>query len=47
MTPDVTNPSSLAGKRGIELLHDPDLNKSTAFTEDERDAYGLTGAIST
>ena len=31
MTPDVTNPSSLAGKRGVELLRDPDVDKSTAF----------------
>ena len=45
MIPDVTNPSSSGGKRGIELLRDPDLNKSTAFTERERDAYGLTGLL--
>ena len=27
-------------KRGIELLHDPRLNKSTGFTEAERHAWG-------
>lgn len=32
-------------KRGIELLHDPTLNKSTAFTEAERQALGLTGLV--
>jgi len=31
--------------RGIELLHDPGLNKSTAFTEEERDALGLRGLL--
>ena len=33
MIPDVNHPSSLAGKRGVELLRDPDVNKSTAFTQ--------------
>lgn len=28
---------------GVELLHDPDWNKGTAFTEAERDALGLRG----
>jgi malate dehydrogenase (oxaloacetate-decarboxylating)(NADP+) len=32
-------------KRGIELLHDPSLNKSTAFTEAERQALGLVGLV--
>ena len=45
MIPDVNNPSSSGGKRGVELLRDPDLNKSTAFTEQERDGYGLTGLL--
>jgi malate dehydrogenase (oxaloacetate-decarboxylating)(NADP+) len=35
----------LHGKRGIELLHDPLLNKGTAFAEDERDALGLRGLL--
>src|SRR5260370_1068238 len=32
-------------KRGIELLQDPSLNKSTAFTEDEKQAFGLVGLV--
>jgi malate dehydrogenase (oxaloacetate-decarboxylating)(NADP+) len=35
----------LNGKRGVELLHDPLLNKGTAFTESERDALGLRGLL--
>lgn len=31
--------------RGVELLHDPLLNKGTAFTEEERDALGLRGLL--
>jgi malate dehydrogenase (oxaloacetate-decarboxylating)(NADP+) len=31
--------------RGIELLRDPHRNKSTAFTEAEREALGLTGLL--
>jgi malate dehydrogenase (oxaloacetate-decarboxylating)(NADP+) len=34
-----------SAKRGIELLHDPSLNKSTAFTEAEKQALGLVGLI--
>lgn len=33
--------------RGIDLLHDPELNKGTAFTEEERDALGLRGLLPT
>ena len=31
--------------RGIGVLHDPTLNKGTAFTEAERDALGLRGLL--
>src|ERR1700752_2166380 len=32
-------------KRGIELLHDPFLNKSTAFTEAEKQALGIVDLV--
>ena len=32
-------------KRGIEVLHNPSLNKSTAFTEAEKQALGLVGLV--
>jgi malate dehydrogenase (oxaloacetate-decarboxylating)(NADP+) len=32
-------------KHGFELLHDPSLNKSTAFTEGEKQAFGLVGLV--
>lgn len=32
-------------KKSIELLNDPSLNKSTAFTEAERQALGLVGLV--
>ena len=31
--------------RGLELLHDPGLNKGTAFTAAEREALGLQGLL--
>ena len=31
--------------RGYALLHNPRLNKGTAFTEAERRAYGLEGLL--
>lgn len=31
--------------RGMDLLHNPSLNKGTAFTEEERDALGLRGLL--
>ena len=34
-----------ADKRGLDLLQDPSLNKSTAFTEQERQQLGLVGLI--
>jgi len=43
------NTSSLspspATKRGVELLHDPLLNKDAAFTLEEREALGLQGLL--
>ncbi|MGB6409619.1 MAG: NAD-dependent malic enzyme, partial [Candidatus Deferrimicrobiaceae bacterium] len=35
----------LHGKRGVDLLHDPVLNKGTAFSETERDGLGLRGLL--
>src|SRR5215813_3455589 len=32
-------------KRGIEILQDPALNKSTAFTESEKQELGLVGLV--
>jgi malate dehydrogenase (oxaloacetate-decarboxylating)(NADP+) len=32
-------------KSGYDLLHDPVLNKGVAFTEQERDAFGLRGLL--
>ena len=32
-------------KQGIELLYDPSLNKSTAFTESEKQALGIVGLV--
>src|SRR6516162_6365247 len=32
-------------KRGIELLHEPSLNKSTAFTDAEKKALGIVGLV--
>jgi malate dehydrogenase (oxaloacetate-decarboxylating)(NADP+) len=32
-------------KRGIELLHDPSLNRSTAFTEEEKRDLGIVGLV--
>jgi malate dehydrogenase (oxaloacetate-decarboxylating)(NADP+) len=34
-----------ATPRGLTLLRDPQLNKSTAFTEAEREALGLLGLL--
>ena len=40
-----TIPTTAAAKHGLELLHDPSLNKSTAFTEAEKRALGLVGLV--
>jgi malate dehydrogenase (oxaloacetate-decarboxylating)(NADP+) len=37
--------NSVDGKRGIDILHDPVLNKATAYTEAERQALGLVGLV--
>ena len=39
------NADSVEGKRGIDILHDPVLNKATAYTEAERQALGLVGLV--
>ena len=39
------NKVPLHGKRGVDLLHDPALNKGTAFSETERDGLGLRGLL--
>ena len=31
--------------RGLAVLSNPALNKSTAFTEEERDRFGLRGLL--
>ena len=38
----MSSSTSVSGKRGIDLLHDPVINKATAYTEAERQALGLT-----
>src|SRR5947209_14394299 len=40
--PDTT---PVGDKRGIDILHDPVLNKATAYTEAERQALGLVGLV--
>src|SRR6516165_8107425 len=37
--------TAVDGKRGIDILHDPVLNKATAYTEAERQALGLAGLV--
>jgi malate dehydrogenase (oxaloacetate-decarboxylating)(NADP+) len=48
-SPKESNPAadatSVGGKRGIDVLHDPVLNKATAYTEAERQALGLVGLV--
>jgi malate dehydrogenase (oxaloacetate-decarboxylating)(NADP+) len=47
MPPQKKDPTAdpVAGKRGMDLLHDPALNKATAYTEAERQALGLVGLV--
>jgi malate dehydrogenase (oxaloacetate-decarboxylating)(NADP+) len=41
----MNNPNPGINKRGIELLHDPSLNKSTGYTEAEKQNLGLIGLV--
>ena len=44
----IRNKANVDGKTtvgGVQLIHDPFLNKGTAFTEEERDAMGLRGLL--
>src|ERR1700731_3133356 len=41
----MSNPSTGNNKHGIDVLHDPIINKSTGFTEAERQALGLVGLV--
>ncbi|MBW4594678.1 MAG: NAD-dependent malic enzyme [Brasilonema angustatum HA4187-MV1] len=36
---------SFNNKRGIDILHDSTINKSTAFTDEEREKLGLVGLV--
>jgi hypothetical protein len=37
--------SRIVHKRRVELLRDPEFNRSTASTEEEREAFGLTALL--
>ena len=37
--------ATVGGKRGIDVLHDPTINKATAYTEAERQALGPAGLV--
>src|SRR6478609_530877 len=39
------NTTTFNGKRGIDVLRDPEINKSTAFTETEKEALGIVGLL--
>src|SRR4029077_11246540 len=40
-----TIPMTTTAKHGLEVLQDPSLNKSTAFTEAEKQALGIVGLV--
>src|SRR6202790_2461084 len=39
------NTTTFDGKRGIDVLREPEINKSTAFTEAEKEALGIIGLV--
>ncbi len=41
----MTDSNTGNSKRGMDVLHDPGINKSTAFTEAEKQALGLVGLV--
>lgn len=45
MSSTTQSKATLNGKRGQEILNDPVINKGTAFSEDEREKYGLVGLL--
>ncbi len=45
MTGDLSQTEIVTSRSGYDLLTDPFLNKGTAFTQDERDAFDLNGLL--
>jgi len=41
----MSDSSTRSNKRGVDVLHDPRVNKSTGYTEDERRTLGLIGLV--
>ena len=41
----LTDRTTLMGAHGVQVLRDPEVNKSTAFTTEEREALGLEGLL--